>query len=181
MAMEINGRYDSSKTDYAEQVKEKQASQRAEKAKETDKKLSGVKGSNKGAEPHDEYVSSEKSAEKPVGLYRVEKDGDGNRKIVFYDPKKSDNVKGKEAAKESGDKDNANQADQKEKCTTDTGRVDREIRKLREKEQQIKQQLKSAGKDPQKVRELEKKLARLQSELSQKDNDTYRRQNASVS
>ena len=34
MAMQINGNYAQSKTDYAERVKEKQAALRAEKAKE---------------------------------------------------------------------------------------------------------------------------------------------------
>ena len=37
MAMQIHGNYDHSGTDYAERVKEKQAAERAEKAKEAEK------------------------------------------------------------------------------------------------------------------------------------------------
>ena len=59
--------------------------------------------------------------------------------------------------------------------------MDREIRKLKEKKQQLQQQIRSASGEEEKVRELERKLAQVESELSRKDNDTYRRQNASVS
>ena len=37
MAMQVNGNYEHSRTDYAERVKEKQAAERAEKAKEAEK------------------------------------------------------------------------------------------------------------------------------------------------
>lgn len=63
-----------------------------------------------------------------------------------------------------------------EKCVGNTDRVDREIRKLKEKKQQLMQQIRMASGDEEKVRELEKKLAQVESELSQKDNDSYRRQ-----
>lgn len=75
----------------------------------------------------------------------------------------------------------AGQGKPAEECTTDTGKVDREIRKLKEKKQQLQQQIRSASGEEEKVRELERKLAQVESELSRKDNDTYRRQNASVS
>lgn len=154
MAMQISGNYDHSRTNYAEQVKEKQAAQRDEEAnKETDKKESG-----KLSELQDEYISSEKSGKKPTGLYRIGQDESGNRKIFFDDP-------GKPA----------------EKCTGNTDKVEREIRKLKEKKRELEQQLRSASGDEKKVRELEKKLAQVENELSQKDNDTYRRQNTSFS
>ena len=41
MAMQIHGNYDLSGTDYAERVKEKQAANRAEKAKEAEKAAEG--------------------------------------------------------------------------------------------------------------------------------------------
>ena len=62
-----------------------------------------------------------------------------------------------------------------------SSKVDREIKMLKEKKQQLEQQIQSASGDEKKIRELEKKLAQVENELSQKDNDTYRRQNASVS
>ena len=68
-----------------------------------------------------------------------------------------------------------------EKCVANSDKVDREIKKLKEKKQQLEQQIRSASGDEKKIRELEKKLAQVENELSQKDNDTYRRQNASVS
>ena len=83
-----------------------------------------------------------------------------------------------------------------EKCVTDTDKVDRETGKLKEKKQQLKQQLRSVSGDEtpcgypsvssgnnkeNKIRELEKKLAQVENELRRKDNDTYRRQNASIS
>lgn len=108
--------------------------------------------------PRDEYISSEKAPEKPGGLYRVVADENGNPKVLFDDPKKV-----------------------KEKCTTNTEKADREIEKLKGERKQLERQIKSAAGDDEKVRELEKKLAALEMELKQKDNDTYRRQNASVS
>lgn len=67
------------------------------------------------------------------------------------------------------------------KCTTDTDKVDREIKKLKEQKQQLEQQITAASGDEETVKELEKKLSRVEGELSQKDNDTYRRQNAVIS
>ena len=61
-------------------------------------------------------------------------------------------------------------------CTGNTDQVDREIRKLKEKAQQLEQQIQAASGDEEKKAALEKKLAQVKSELSQKDNDTYRRQ-----
>ena len=181
MAMQIQGNYDHSGVDYAERVKEKQAAERAEKAAEE-------KNSGRLSEPKDEYVSSEKSGQKPTGLYRLGQDEKGNRKLFFDDPKagyakeqekRSEKSEDGKAPKVGGD----SQGKPAEKCVTNTDKVDREIKKLKEKKQQLEQQIQSASGDNKenKIRELEKKLAQVENELSQKDNDTYRRQNASVS
>ena len=200
MAMQVNGNYEHSRTDYAERVKEKQAVWRAGKAKEAEK-VAEEKNSGKLSEPQDEYISSEKSGKKPTGLYRVGQDENGNRKIFFDDPK-ADHANGKndrfgegadgKGSKVSGD----SQGKPAEKCVTNTDKVDREIRKLKEEKRQLEQQIRSASGDEapfghlsmpsgnnkeNKIRGLEKKLAQVENELSQKDNDTYRRQNASVS
>ena len=179
------GAYDHSATNYAERVKEKQAAERAEKVKEAEK-AAEEKNAGKLSEPQDEYISSEKSGQKPTGLYRVGQDENGNRKIFFDDPKaghakeqddRSEKSEDGKAPKVGGD----SQGKPAEKCVTNTDKVDREIKKLKEKKQQLEQQIQSASGDEKKIRELEKKLAQVENELSQKDNDTYRRQNASVS
>ena len=184
MAMQVNGNYDHSRTDYAERVKEKQAVWRAEKAKEAEK-AAEEKKPGKLSEPQDEYISSEKSGKKPTGLYRVGQDENGSRKIFFDDPK-ADHADGKddrsgEGEDGKGPKVSGNSKGKPaEKCVTNTDKVDREIKNLKEEKQQLEQQIQSASGDEKKIRELEKKLAQVENELNQKDNDTYRRQNASV-
>ena len=207
MAMQIHGNYDHSSTDCAERVKEKRAAERAEKAKEAEK-AAEEKDVGKLSEPRDEYISSKKSGQKPTGLYRVGQDENGNRKIFFDDPK-AGHANGKDDRSEESEDGKApkvypsghpamqapdgagglpsdkvggdSQGKPVEKCVTNTDKVDREIKKLKEKKQQLEQQIQSASGDEKKIRELEKKLAQVENELRQKDNDTYRRQNASVS
>lgn len=122
--------------------------------------------------PKDEYISSEQSGRRPSGLYRMEQDKNGNLKVLYDDPKKISADK-KEQPKAP--------ADSPEKCTTNTDKVDREIKKLKEQKEQLEQQIKAASGNQEKVEELEKKLSQIEGELSQKDNDTYRRRNAVVS
>ena len=197
MTMQIHGSYDHSGADYAERVKEKQAPERDEKAKEAEK---AAEGKNAG----------KLSERKPMGLYRVGQDENGNRKIFFDDPK-AGHANGKDDRSEESEDGKApkvypsghpamqapdgagglpsdkvggdSQGKPVEKCVTNTDKVDREIKKLKEKKQQLEQQIQSASGDNKenKIRELEKKLAQVENELRQKDNDTYRRQNASVS
>ncbi|MDE6312351.1 MAG: hypothetical protein K2M46_01815 [Lachnospiraceae bacterium] len=126
-----------------------------EKVKETEKGQNSEKASNEIHDLQDEYISSEKSGAKPSGLYRLGQDEEGRKKVLFDDPKSV--------------------------CTINTDKVDREIEKLKEKQQQLEQQIKSTSGDEKKVKELEKKLAQVENELNQKDNNTYRQQNASVS
>lgn len=66
-----------------------------------------------------------------------------------------------------------------ETCTTDTTKVNREIKQLKDKRTELEQQVRSAP-NPEKAEELSQKLAQVESQLMQKDNDTYRRQNAVV-
>ena len=186
---EINGNYAQSKTDYAERVREKQAALKAEKAKEAKetKEAAEEKGSGKLSEPQDVYIRSEKSGKEPVGLYRIGQDENGGRKIFFDDPDKADRADGKEepkAEKADGKKpkvDGDSQGKPAEVCIGNTDKVDREIEKLKEKKRELEQQIRSASGDERKIRELEKKLARVESELSQKDTDAYRRQHTTFS
>lgn len=159
-----------SQISYAEQLKEKSSLDRIEKEKEIEeeKKISVQK-----SDLHDEYIRSEKSEEKSSGLYRLGQDEKGNRRIFFDNPKKSSNTDGKEQSKVKPE----DPEKPVEICTGNTDRVDREIKNLKEKRKQLEQQLRSASGDEQKTKELEKKLAQIESELSQKDTDAYRRQN----
>lgn len=100
----------------------------------------------------DEYIPEEKR-ESP-GLYRLGRDEDGQSKIYFDAPE--------------------NKA---ESCTCNTDNVDREIESLKRKQEELSQQINSEA-DPGKIEELERKLAQTEQELSQKDNDSYRRQHA---
>ena len=156
MSMKIGENYPGCSTEYLEKMQPK-----AETVKETENQVNG----NSMPLPKDEYISSEKSGNKPSGLYRMGQDENGNPKILYDDPKK---VQKKSATGKA------------EECTTNTDAVDREIEKLKEEKRQLEQQI-QAETDDEKVKELEKKLARVEAELNQKNNDTYRRQNAVVS
>ena len=163
MSIEIRNRYDDSYPDRLQIGHQK----KSEEVKEAVKSEEAVKNI---PIPEDEYISSEKSGGKPVGLYRMGQDDKGNPKIIYDDPKKI--------------KKNVQSADPKsstEKTTTNTDRVDSEIKRLKEEKKQLEQQLKAASGNEEKIKELEQKLTQIENELSQKDNDTYRRQNADIS
>ncbi|MBR1740505.1 MAG: hypothetical protein IJ733_01295 [Lachnospiraceae bacterium] len=64
--------------------------------------------------------------------------------------------------------------------TTNTDRVDKEIERLKEKKQKIEQQIRATEDDTRKAA-LQIQLRQIEMELSEKDNDAYRRQNAVVS
>lgn len=63
-------------------------------------------------------------------------------------------------------------------ATTDTDNVDKEIEKLKAKRARLQQELNTA--DESRKKELEQQLRQVEMELAQKDNDSYRRQNANV-
>lgn len=171
MSMEISGKYSQYKADYAERLKAEQ-----EKTKETEKEQKDEKASDKIPVPHDEYLSSEKSDVKPSGLYRLGQDEGGKKKVFFDAPKKSGNADGNEQPKVKSD----NPEEPAKECTTNTDKVDREIEKLKDEKQQLERQIQSTVGDEKKIKELKQKLAQIENELRQKDNDAYRRQNASV-
>lgn len=148
MSMEVNGSRNNPITDYAVWEKEKQPLDGVVKAKDSENRPDGVKAPKQ----HDEYIRSEKKGGKPAGLYRLGQDENGNRKIYFDNPQKPE-----------------------EKCIGSTDKVDREIKGLKEKKQQLEQKIRSASGDEEKVKEWKKMLEQTENELSRKDNDTYRR------
>ncbi len=167
MSMEINGNYNYLRTSCEEKLKAGKTPGAAD-----------VKSSEKIPAPNDEYISSEKTKEKPSGLYRLGQDENGNPKVLYDDPKKAGDAK---EEKQPAVNAAAPQKPEEEKCVGNTNAVDREIRKLKEKKQELEQQIRSASGDEDKVKELEKKLAQVENELKMKDNDAYRRQNTSFS
>ncbi len=142
------------KTEMSERVGETAGAEGAERVKNVENVRAA---SDKMPVPQDEYISRENSDREIKGIYRRGQDENGNPKILYDDPKKKE-----------------------EKCTGDTNRVDREIRALKEKVKQLRQQIKAAAGDEGKVKELEQKLAQAEGELGRKDNDTYRKQNMDV-
>lgn len=182
MAMEIKVNGSTCQTDYEDRL---QAGR--EKAAQAGNVQQEKQASDNRLAPHDEYISSEKSGEKPNGLYHVGQDEDGNKKIFFNDPKRTDKPDGNgKPGKASDDsKDNERKGPGvngeapdggEEKCVGNTDKVDREIRELKEKKQKLEQQLKEASGDEKKTKELENQLVQVERELAQKDNDTYRKQ-----
>lgn len=63
-----------------------------------------------------------------------------------------------------------------ESCTCNTDRVDEEIKRLKEKQEQLEQKLRAA--EGENAERIKKQLESVSAELAMKDNDTYRRQNA---
>lgn len=167
MSMEISGNYKDYKNEYLERAQTEQ-----DKVKRTSQEQRAEDKSEGVPIPKDEYISSEKSSSKPSGLYRLGQDENGP-KVMYDDPKRAAKAKDVQPKEEP--------AKQAEKCTTNTDNVDREIEKLKEEKKQLEQQIKAAAGDKEKAKVLEKKLAQIEGQLSQKDNDTYRRQNAVIS
>ena len=130
------------------------------------------------AEPRrDEYVPEEKR--EPSGRYWLGRDGDGQPRIYFEDPQRAadapeqpaDGPEQDRGAKGPEKKDRDKKA---ERCTGDTGKVDREIEKLKRKRAELEQRL-NTERDEAKREDLEQQLAQVEQELRQKDNDGYRR------
>ncbi len=107
----------------------------------------------------DEYVPSEEK--EPIGLYSVSPDENG-APLVSLDDEKS--------------KSDAPDDPKGDTITANTDKVDSEIKALRDKEQALRQRLRSA--DEKAAENIARELEKITAELAQKDNDEYRRQNA---
>lgn len=127
----------------------------------------------------DEYIPEEKP--EPSGRYWLDRDGDGTPKIRFDDPARAaeppEQADGADAPEGKPAKAPGKKADESSEVTCNTDKVDREIKKLKEKQKELERQLRSET-DEAKINDLERKLSQVTNELRQKDNDTYRRQHA---
>ncbi len=132
----------------------------------------------------DEYIPEEKR--EPSGLYWLGQDGDGQPKVYFDDPERAAGApETQDEPPTAGGPDQDKGADGPEKkasdsrkaeiCRGSTDKVDREIEKLKKKREELERQINSET-DETRLKELNKKLARVESELRLKDNDAYRRQ-----
>lgn len=168
MSMEVNRYHYNNDNSLTQKVQAQE-----EKTKETQQKQATQEENktNTIPEPKDKYIPSKMSDKKTNGLYRLGQDENGNPKVFYDDLKKADS-----ADKNKTPKANPSQEEESE-CTANTDQVDQEIQKLKEEKKQLKQQIQVASDDKEKVQDLKKKLAQIEAELSQKDNDSYRKQN----
>ena len=172
----------------------------ADKTKEITQTESIQSGTPEG--PNDEFIKTGDKPESSAGIYRYERDENGKQIIVFDRPDsslKSDmeieegqemNDELSEAAegldenagqpKKSNESEESGSSDGAMKCTVNTDKVDAEIKKLKEEKKQIQQKLKNFHGNDEKHKELEKRLSEIDSELRIKDNDAYRKQNATT-
>ena len=134
----------------------------------------------------DEYIPEE--PQEPSGRYWMGKDEDGQPKIYFDDPERAANApKQPEDTPEAEEPNLAGQGakgperekDKDEVWEGNSDKVDREIEKLKKKQQELEQRLNTET-DEAKIKDLERQLAQVDQELKQKDNDTYRRQHTTV-
>lgn len=157
--------------------------------------ITAVQGKSGGAgengiqgELLDRYAPEEPAVK--AGLYRKAKDQDGNPTLRFDDPMKTekedeeDPAKAAEEEKAAKERKAAEEEKKAEKAKTrtttiNTDRVDREIKELEEKIEDIAQDLSTAT--GEEAEELEQQLLLDRIELRLKDNDTYRRAHSQVS
>ena len=136
----------------------------------------------------DEYIPEE--PKEPSGRYWMGKDEDGQPKIYFDDPERAaDAPKQPEGAPEKPNADEepdpagqgakGPEGKKDEVWEGNSDKVDREIEKLKKKQQELAQQLNTET-DEAKIKELERQLSQVEQELRQKDNDAYRRQHTKV-
>lgn len=138
----------------------------------------------------DEYVPEGEKKRESYGRYWLGKDEDGGPKICFDDPEaaedapaspeaagtpKAEDPEKDEEPKAPGKAAPPDKSGKEEKCRGSTDAVDREIKRLREKKERLEAEL-DRETDGTKREALERRLAQVENELRQKDNDAYRRQ-----
>lgn len=136
----------------------------------------GEEAPNRPPEPvTDQYVHREKP--EPSGLYRLGSSGEGQPRLYFDGPETPGSP---ERDAQAGAPEKGGPAQKAERCTGDTGAVDREIEQLKQKRAELERQL-DAETDGARAQELKRKLAQVEAELRQKDNDGYRRRHTTFS
>lgn len=111
----------------------------------------------------DEYIPSPN--EERAGLYKIDYDKNGSQKISFDSPENKSAVKPENP--KISEKDNS-----AEKLTSNTDKVKVEVKRLKEKAERLKQQLRFA--DGEKAEQLRRQLKNVRRELAGKDSNSYR-------
>lgn len=124
----------------------------------------------------DEYIPER--PREPSGRYWLGRDEEGRPRVCFDDPERAADAPGAPEQGRGPEKKAAGKGEGT--CTGDTSKVDREIRRLKQRRAELRQRL-NAETDEAAVRKLERKLAQVEGELRQKDNDAYRRQHTQFS
>ncbi len=128
---------------------------------------------NKDYKNFDTYTKCDE--QKAPGIYSVNADDS-----ISFEPysDEDDNKYAESKNVNSLENNNDNREDSKTIC--DTGKVDREIKKLKAKMEELGKQILMTQKqgDESKIKNLESKLNAVKAELAQKDNDSYRKNNA---
>lgn len=138
-----------------------------ERIRESEKPLTSIKEAKKPEDEQKTENTSKNNLRKPdMDTYIPEE------KMALAESDQKDDTDKK--LEEDGLK-QENSAQKAEKCTGNTDKVDREIRKLKEKKKELEQQI-NLENDEKKKKQLEAKLSQVERELRQKDNDAYRRQ-----
>lgn len=120
-------------------------------------------------------------AQRPETIPERDKPGEGSAEPISHDAPmpRDEYIPSRRAALMSRAAPEKPSIPEPETCTVDITEVNREIKELRDQKAELEQQARSAS-NPEEAEKLSRKLAQVESRLLQKDNDTYRRQNADV-
>lgn len=157
--MGVQGIYGGMQTDSLRQAMRK--AQEEKEARQKEAKAAG--GTSPEAARRDEYIPGDaaKPAAKPI-------------------EEAADPAAAPEAAPEEPKKAAGGRPEEPEECTANTDKVEREIRKLKQKKEQLKEQLRACEDETEKEK-LEQKLQQVEAELREKDNEGYRRRHTEFS
>lgn len=171
--MEIISRVDERQTEYIYRQRETSEAKKTSSAPNKEEPAPTAKDTP--AKPtRDEYIPEKPQAS--PGIYQPEQDEQGNPKIRFDQPEQDpdeDTAKADAPRTDAPEKEASGK--KAERCTGNTDKVDREIEKLKKQQKELEQKI-HREKDETKIEQLKSKLAQVELELRQKDNDAYRRQ-----
>jgi hypothetical protein len=204
---DIGGEHDAKKNEHIEmQMGNTSSKVLSLLRQEYENSLDFKKDSEAGGAFIDKYVKGDAAvARNAAGIYNVERDGDGTSKILL---ERSETSQSRTALSEPGIKrlDDTEEEDEPEAisdedeeeesekisdnpsndkknrwATVNTDRVEAEIRKLNQEKRRIEQALGGISVDDPKRESLQRRFEMIEAELSMKDTDTYRKQNATYS
>ncbi|MEA3284426.1 MAG: hypothetical protein U9Q00_05525 [Synergistota bacterium] len=135
----------------------------------------------------DKYIPSDDDQKQASGVYRMEKDENGNPKVTVDTPataekqtekqeESQESSKTGDSSQKSGNKPEKSDDENSSSSTVNTDSVDAEIKKLKQQRAQLQKQLQNTQGDENQRKNIEKQLAQVDAELSFKNTDAYRKQ-----